>query len=91
MLFELGQIVMTRAVVETIKEHPEFQKEIDKAMERYTKGDWGEMEKSDASLNDYAVVNKQDRVFAAYMTSHGKVWIITEADSSTCILFPDDY
>ena len=49
------------------------------------------MEQEDIEANSEALRNGE-RLFAAYETSEGKIWIITEADrSATTILFPDEY
>ena len=43
-------------------------------------------------MNDNALRNGNDRILAAYDTSEGKVYIITEHDrSATTILFADEY
>jgi hypothetical protein len=92
MLFQLGQTVMTSAIANVISEHPAFQIEIINAMQRYVNGDWGEMCGADSFANDKALAEKNDRIFAAYETTQGKIWIITEWDRSyTTILFPADY
>jgi len=90
--FELGQVVMTRAVAETVKEHPEFSDEIATAMARYVKGDWGDLGEEDAAMNDHAVIEKNDRILAKYKTSREALYIVTEWDrSSTCVMFVSDY
>jgi len=83
---------MTKAIANTIDENQDFYVEIVKAMGRYVNGDWGELCVDDAVLNDMAIISKEDRILAAYETSQGKIWIITEWDRSyTTILFPADY
>lgn len=43
-------------------------------------------------MNDEAIKNGNDRVLAAYETSQGKIYIITEYDRSyTTILFSHEY
>jgi hypothetical protein len=61
-------------------------------LDRHVRGDWGEISKGDARLND-AAVKDGERVLSAYRTLKGeKLWIITEADrSSTCLLLPEEY
>ncbi|MDE6020535.1 MAG: hypothetical protein K2H01_06040 [Ruminococcus sp.] len=51
------------------------------------------MDDEDKALNDAAVKNGDERIFAAYIDSTGrKIWIITEWDrSATTILFPSEY
>jgi hypothetical protein len=61
-------------------------------LERHIRGDWGEVSKGDARLND-AAVRDGERILSAYTTKDGeRLWIITEADrSSTCLLLPEEY
>lgn len=90
--FILGQVVVTRAIADTIAENSNFSNEIEKCLKRYVACDWGEMDEQDKLLNDDAVKNGDDRIFAAYQTSIGKIYIITECDrSATTVLFPSDY
>ncbi len=92
MKFETGNVVMTAGIANTMEEHPSFRGEVMKLMLRYMEGDWGDMSDDDKALNDDAVQTGEDRIFAAYITSQGKVWIITEWDRSyTTILYPDEY
>lgn len=58
---------------------------------RHLMGDWGDMCDEDKMLNDEAVKHG-GRIFSAYETEVGKLWIITEADrSATTILLPSEY
>ena len=89
---ELGRLVQTRGIYNACEESIDFSKEIAVAFNRYTRGDWGEMCDADKALNDEAVRTGGDRVLAAYETSKGKVYIITEYDrSATTILFANEY
>jgi hypothetical protein len=50
------------------------------------------MGKRDMQSNDDAVKTGNDRILAAYNTSEGKVYIITEWDRSyTTLLFANEY
>lgn len=90
--FKLGQVVMTRNISDEISDDTNFSEEIGKCLKRYINCDWGEMEKEDKEMNNNAVKNNDDRIFAAYRTSKGKVYIITEWDRSyTTIMFASDY
>ena len=93
MLFRLGKTVVTKQISDAIEAAPSFLDEINSALARYVNGDWGELPEADAHSNDFAIKSsKPDRVFAAYDTSQGKIWVITEWDRSyTTILFPSDY
>lgn len=91
--FELGQTVMTIGISAAIEQDPNFRNEIEEALGRYKKCDWGDLDPDDAAMNDAALdPDTPDRILAAYQTSHDKIWIITEWDrSATTILFPDEY
>ena len=89
---ELGRLMQTRGINSASEESSDFYKEVVVAFNRYTRGDWGEMCDEDKALNDEAVRTGGDRVLAAYETSKGKIYIITEYDrSATTILFADEY
>lgn len=89
-MFEMGLVVITNGINDKL-DSVRFSKEITVALQRFTNADWGEMEQEDIEANNEALRNGE-RLFAAYKTSEGKIWIITEADrSATTILFPDEY
>lgn len=69
---------MTRGINNCIADDENFSKEILKAFLRYKKCDWGEMCQEDKEMNDEAVRSENDRILAAYETSKGKVYTITE-------------
>jgi hypothetical protein len=95
-LFQLGRMVTTRAVHETIP--PMF---VLDCIRRHQSGDWGDMSSGDKHQNDAAVKSGEDRIFSSYPIPEGiasadcheeKVWVITEWDRSvTTVLFPSDY
>jgi hypothetical protein len=87
--FPLGSLVATPAALAVLAASGQTPAEF---LDRHARGDWGEVSKGDARLNDAAVRNGE-RILSAYKTTDGKrIWIITEADrSSTCILLPDEY
>ncbi|RHV20488.1 hypothetical protein DXB71_17675 [Blautia sp. OM05-6] len=89
-MFEMGLVVITNGINDKL-DNVRFSKELKVALHRFTCGDWGEMEPEDIEANNEALRNGE-RLFAAYKTSEGKIWIITEADrSATTILFPNEY
>lgn len=58
---------------------------------RHANQDWGDLDQEDVAENQFSIW-RHLRLLSSYVTEHGKVWIITEADrSSTCILLPDEY
>ena len=92
MIFELGKLVASKAIAVAMEEDNKFLREVHGALDRYITRDWGEMEEEDKAMNDEALESGKDRIFAAYDTSRGKIWIITEWDrSATTVLFPEDY
>lgn len=91
-MFNMGKLYMTRGINDTIADSTKFSKEILKCLARYKNHDWGEMCEEDKALNDEAVSSGESRILAAYKTSEGKVYIITEWDRSvTTILFASEY
>jgi hypothetical protein len=87
--FPLGQVVATPGALHAFalkEEHPL------PYLSRHARGEWGEVCREDALLNDQALEGG-GRLFSAYKLRDGtKIWIITEADrSSTCILLPEEY
>lgn len=60
-------------------------------LRRHMGGDWGDLCEEDKLANETAV-SSGTRVFSAYETPLGKLWIITEADrSATTFLLPSEY
>jgi len=88
---EYGRIVATRSIADEMENDLAFAREIAAAFDRYRRNDWGDPCQEDKALNDQAAEG-DDRVLASYLTSKGKVWIITEWDrSATTILFSGEY
>lgn len=88
---EYGRIVATRGIADEMESDPVFTREINEAFSRYQLRDWGELCQEDRELNDQAV-NGEERILAAYSTSKGTIWIVTEWDRSvTTFLFPCEY
>jgi hypothetical protein len=88
---EYGRIVATRGIASEAENNPTFAKEIAVAFNRYQRKDWGDLCQEDKELNNQAL-ESDGRILAAYQTSKGKIWIITEWDrSTTTILFPEEY
>lgn len=85
--FPLGKTVLTRGAHERLTSG-----EIDSALRRHVKGDWGELCAEDARMNDEAV-EAGERLLSSYYTPSGvRFWIITEADRSvTTVLLPEEY
>ncbi len=93
MKFELGLVVQTKSIDEARENDKAFDKEVNNCFLRYCNADWSDMKyEEDKALNDKAIINNNNRIFATYNTSKGQIYIITEWDRSvTTILFPEDY
>ena len=96
-VFNTGQIVATRGVYDLERENPDFDKFVQKSLNRHVKGDWGDVDDEDKQANDQAL-KEETRLLSAYNDDRfpkngvATIWIITEADrSATTILFPDEY
>lgn len=86
-MFPLGQLVCTPGIMAMMEDGLYVMS----LLKRHMQCDWGDLCKEDKETND-AAVGVGMRILSAYETSHGKVWIITEADrSATTILLPDEY
>ena len=84
--FPLGQIVITTNANAQLTSRA-----VNESLGRHASGDWGEVCKDDAALNNEAL-KQGDRVLSVYRSGETKFWIITEADRSvTTILMPEDY
>jgi hypothetical protein len=83
-LFPLGACVATPSALDL---------DVDLAglLARHSRGDWGDLGAFDRRENDRAL-KTGERLFSAYETPAGRLWIITEWDrSSTCLLLPSEY
>lgn len=90
--YSLGKVVMTNGISNKMAESQKFANEITDCFKRYITCDWGNMCDEDKEMNDNALRTGTARVLAAYDTSEGRVYIITEQDRScTTILFADEY
>ena len=85
--FPLGQLVATPGALQEIP-----RRDIETALGRHARGDWGDVCAEDKAENDFSVKNGL-RLLSAYHIEDGKkFWIITEADrSATTVLLPDEY
>lgn len=85
--FELGEIVVTKGVLDRISELDQLI-----ALNRHANCDWGDVCEEDALANENAL-HTGGRIFSVYRSSSGIVfWVITEADRSyTTLLLPEEY
>ena len=95
-LFELGTVLMTAEVARMVEEDGAIGTVLD-CLQRHASGDWGDLCEEDRRMNDEAIEAERgggdtDRLFSAYETGIGKLYVITEWDrSSTTVLTPEDY
>jgi hypothetical protein len=95
--FNMGQIVVTKSINNYMVADIVFTREIADALKRYANKDWGDLDSEDKQFNDNALNYPEDLyLLAAYNTSKGKVWIITNrisetsGDNATTVCFPDE-
>lgn len=85
--FQMGRLVATPAAIEAAPREVLLQ-----LLERHLSGDWGDVSKTDAKANEYAISHGL-RIISWYQTPGGeRIQIITEADRSvTTILLAKEY
>lgn len=95
--FNVGKVVATIGVNNTIKENEQFSREIISALQRYVNKDWGDLDEEDKQTNEDALQYPDDLyLLGAYKTCKGKIYIITNrisetaGDNATTICFPDE-
>ena len=83
----LGRILITPAVEECI-DRPD----LDKALGRHARGDWGDLNPDDYRQNELAL-REGGRLLSVYSDRRDiRFWIITEADRAvTTVLLPAEY
>jgi predicted transcriptional regulator len=87
----VGQVLVTGSVADLAGGKKEFASFVRKSLERYRRGDWGDMSAADQQLNQTGLARNL-RLFASY-ESPGlpEIWITTEPDrSSSTIMFPEE-
>ena len=83
---DLGLVLVTPGVLAALDEAW-----VAELLARHQGGDWGDVAAEDRRLNDQALKNGA-RLFSAYETAAGRIWIITEADrSATTVLLRTEY
>jgi predicted transcriptional regulator len=87
----VGRILVSKGVADLARENREFAGFVKKSLDRYRKGDWGEMGDEERQLNNQNLEINM-RLFSSY-ESEGfpEIWITTEPDRScSTILFPEE-
>lgn len=94
--FNMGKVVVTCGINEAM-ENKRFALEVSLALKRYAVKDWGNLSLSDQEINNDALQNSEDLyLLAAYQTSKGKIYIITNRiserseDNATIVCFPEE-
>jgi hypothetical protein len=85
--FELGQIVVTTDAAMKIPPG-----DIESALRRHSRGDWGDLDSKDRQQNDRAV-ERGGTIASIFRATNGdKFYVLTEADRSvTTVLMPEEY
>jgi len=104
-LFEPGKLTQTYGIADRSERDASFGQFVQESLTQHFSGDWGIVDKGDATANDLTVGwpspegDDAERILSAYIykdaANHDrktKIWIITEADRSvTTVLFPEEY
>lgn len=87
--FPIGRLVGTPGALEAFSRNSV---EISTFIARHLSGDWGDVDREDAALNDLALT-QGSRLLSAYtLPDKTRIWIITEADRSvTTVVLPSEY
>lgn len=90
MRFPIGRTVVTPGALEALGG---MQLAALPYLQRHVRGDWGDINESDAEANEQALETGQSRIFSVYPLKNGeRLWIITEWDRSvTTLLLASDY
>ena len=87
----IGQIFVSWGVANLVRKKRLFASFVQKSLDRYRKGDWGDMGDEEKSLNQDNLIRNL-RLFASYESPNLlEIWITTEPDrSSSTVMFPDE-
>jgi hypothetical protein len=86
--FSLGRQIITPTALDALDDAG---LQVGPLLNRHAAGDWGDISDDDKAAND-AALKDGGRIWSAYQTAGGRIWIITEEDrSSTCVMLPADY
>jgi len=87
----VGHVLVTKGVANLARENKEFASFVQKSLDRYRKGDWGDMSDEVRRLNTRNL-EQSLRLFSSYESkAFPEIWITTEPDKSySTIMFPDE-
>lgn len=95
--FNVGKVVVSRGVDKAMEENSRFAVEVCLSLQRYCVKDWGNLLEDDKQVNEAALQYPDDLyLLAAYQTSKGKIYIITNrisenaGDNATTVCFPSE-
>jgi predicted transcriptional regulator len=88
----IGQILVTRGVAAMARENKKFASFVEASLERYRKGDWGEMSEGEKHLNDVSEETGRLVLSSYESADFPEIWIMTSPDRSySTVMFPEDY
>lgn len=88
----IGEILVTRGVTGLAREDTQFAAFVQKCLDRYRKGDWGEMSDEEKRLNDLSQETGRLVVSSYESKLFPEIWITTNPDRSySTVMFPDEY
>jgi predicted transcriptional regulator len=87
----IGRILVTRRVAELSGENREFALFVQQSLDRYRRGDWGNID-NDANRLNNRYLERNLRLFSSYGSDKfPEIWITTEPDRSySTVMFPDE-
>ena len=87
----IGQVLVTRGVLEFVTKNKQSSSFVEESLERYRKGDWGEVNYEERQLNNLSKHQGQRLVSAYQKDDLPEIWITTTADRSyTMIMLPSE-
>ena len=87
----LGHILVSKEVIDKVRENQEFAIYVKKCLEKYKHGEWGDISDYTGQINDRGLKMGR-RLFSSYESNeYPEIWITTEPDRSySTIMCPDE-
>jgi predicted transcriptional regulator len=87
----LGHVFVTKGVANLARDNQQFALFVQNSLDRYRKGDWGNMSDEGRRLNN-RFLERSIRTFSSYGSERfPEIWITTDPDRScSTIMFPDE-
>jgi predicted transcriptional regulator len=88
----IGHILVTGGIAELARDNKRFASFVQTSLDRYRRGDWGEMTEGDKQLNDISEETGR-LVLASYEADIlPEIWIMTSPDRTySTVMLPDEY